>query len=149
LGNEQRGFANFESLAIDASALPRQQKRNEQKLTRASQRNTPHSEHALEELSLASMVLFAGPALDAACCPRGWQNATRQAAKFMMDAQVSALKQSSEVGIPLSSVLSSSVPPNECTEGFDHGGACCGSSDSIGDRDVSHIHTMDDLPSQN
>jgi len=135
--------SNFESLAIDGSALPRQRKRNEQKLTGGSQRSSPQREKAQEELSLASVVLFAGPALDATCCPRGWRNAARQAAKFIVAEQVTSMKPSSEVGISLSRNVSSSVAPEDCTRGFDQGGACCGSSDSIGDQECRpHSHNQ-------
>jgi len=137
--------SNFESLAIDASALPRQKKRNEQKSTRASQRSNPHCEHAQGELSLASMVLFDSLALDAACCPQGRRNATHQAVNSMVAEQANAWKQNSEVGITLHHILSSFVPPNRRTKGFDQGGACRGSSDSTMDQDVVHIHTISDL----
>merc|ERR1719361_1655249 len=75
--------SNFESLAIDAAALPRRQKRNKQKLTRASQRSSLHIESSQEELSFASMVLFDALALESVSCPPGRQwHAARQAEKL-------------------------------------------------------------------
>merc|ERR1719361_1099213 len=112
--------SNFESLAIDAAALPRRQKRNKQKLTRASQRSSLHIESSQEELSFASMVLFDALALDAVSCPprRQWR-AARQAEKLIVAEQTGALKQG--------------------TSDFDQGLVCCGSSDDTGHDGVSEM----------
>jgi len=100
--------SNFESLAIDAAAIPRQRRRNGQKLTRACQRSSSHIENAQEERSFASMVLFDALALDAASCPPGqrWR-AAHEAEKLMVAQQASALTQDSEVKITLSHVVGS------------------------------------------
>jgi len=142
--------SNFESIAIDAAALPRQRRRNGQKSTRCPQRISPHSENAQavqEEPSLASMVLFDALALDSSCCLRGRRRHARQGAKLKVPQQASLLVQSSEVVIPLSHVLSSFSPPSEFTKCFDQNGTYCGSSDSTGDHGVSHMHTISDVPS--
>jgi len=134
--------SNFESLAIDAAAIPRQRRRHGQKLTRACQRSSSHIENAQEERSFASMVLFDALALDAASCPPGqrWR-AAHEAEKLMVAQQASALTQDSEVKITLSHVVGSFLPPSEGTSGFD---PCCGSSDSTGDVDVSEMHKISD-----
>jgi len=124
--------SNFASLAVDAAVLPQRRGRNERELAGTPQRNAPHGEHPPKELPLASMVLFDALALDAASCPRAWRQqrrrAVHQAAKLMMAQQASALKQGCEVAIPVSHVVSSFSPSNECTKGFVHG--IGGSSDS-------------------
>jgi len=73
--------SNFESLAIDAGAFPRQRWWNEQKLTRDRQTCMSHTDTQAEP-PLASMVLFDALALNAASCPLGRERATRQAAKL-------------------------------------------------------------------
>jgi hypothetical protein len=120
--------SNFESLAIDAAALPRQRRRNEQKLVRAPQRSSLHGQNSQEDLSFASMVLFDALALESVSCPprRQWR-AARQAEKLLVAEQTGALKQD--------------------TSNFDQGLVCCGSSDDTGHDGVSEMCKISDLTS--